>query len=369
MLKLEQEQKYWIALNFVLSESLRSARIITQNFPSVEDVFRSSKTDLRSLGLEEEIVDALSSQDLLDRADREIGRLEKTGFSVLTIRDKHFPKCLREIFDPPLVLYYAGKMDTLSKPAVSIVGARKPSPYGRAVAERLAHDLSANGLVVVSGMARGIDSIAHWGALKGGDTIAVLGSGLEKIYPKENRPLFEKIIENGLVLSEYSLEAPPLKYHFPNRNRIISGLSIGVVVVEGTKKSGSLITAKLALEANREVMAVPGNITSELSGGTNWLIKEGAKLVDDWKDVVEEFPPQLKEGILTKEKKKRRESPSLSEEENRIYGLLFPDSLTSVDELVEQGNLSVSEVLSILLSLEIKDLVTRRPGKFYQRKL
>ena len=321
------------------------------------------------MGLEEEITDALLSQDLLDRACREIDRLEKTGFSVLTIQDKHYPKRLREIFDPPLVLYYAGKMDTLSKPSVSIVGARRPTPYGRAVAEKLAHDLSAKGLVVVSGMARGIDSISHWGALKGGDTIAVLGSGLERIYPRENLPLFEKIIENGLVLSEYSLKAPPLKYHFPNRNRIISGLSIGVVVVEGTKKSGSLITARLALEENREVMAVPGNITSELSQGTNWLIKDGAKLVNDWKDVVEEFPSPLKEEILSKEKKKRSEPPSLSKEEKKIYDLLFPDTLTSVDELVEGGNLSVSEVLSILLSLEIKDLVAQRPGKFYQRKL
>ncbi|MEE8605395.1 MAG: DNA-processing protein DprA [Candidatus Aminicenantaceae bacterium] len=366
---MEQEQKYWIALNFVLSESLRSARIITRNFPSVEDVFRSSKNDLRAMGLEEKITDALSSPDLLDRACREIDKLEKTGFSVLTIQDKHYPKRLREIFDPPLVLYYAGKMDTLSKPAVSIVGARRPTPYGRAVAERLAHDLSAKGLVVVSGMARGIDSISHWGAMKRGDTIAVLGSGLERIYPRENLPLFEKIIENGLVLSEYSLKAPPLQYHFPNRNRIISGLSIGVVVVEGTKKSGSLITARLALEENREVMAVPGNITSELSQGTNWLIKDGAKLVNDWKDVVEEFPSPLKEEILSKEKKKRRESPSLSKEEKKIYDLLFSDTLTSVDDLVERGNLSVSEVLSILLSLEIKDLVAQRPGKFYQRKL
>jgi DNA processing protein len=321
------------------------------------------------MGLEEEITDALSSPDLLDRACREIDRLEKTGFSVLTIQDKHYPKRLREIFDPPLVLYYAGKMDTLSKPAVSIVGARRPTPYGRAVAERLAHDLSAKGLVVVSGMARGIDSISHWGALKRGDTIAVLGSGLERIYPRENLPLFEKIIENGLVLSEYSLKAPPLKYHFPNRNRIISGLSIGVVVVEGTKKSGSLITARLALEENREVMAVPGNITSELSQGTNWLIKDGAKLVNDWKDVVEEFPSPLKEEILSKEKKKRRESPPLSKEEKKIYDLLFSDTLTSVDDLVERGNFSVSEVLYILLSLEIKDLVAQRPGKFYQRKL
>ena len=321
------------------------------------------------MGLDKDIADALSSPDLLEKASGEIDRLKKRGYSVLTIADEQYPMQLREIFDPPLVLYYAGKIDALMEPSVSIVGSRKPTPYGRAVAERLAYDLSAKGLVVISGLARGIDSISHWGALRGGKTIAVLGSGLETIYPKENRPLFEKIIENGLVLSEYSLKAPPLKYHFPCRNRIISGLSMGVVVVEGSKRSGSLITARLALEENREVMAVPGNITSEMSQGTNWLLQGGAKLVNDWKDVVEEFPSPLKEEILSKEKKKRREPPSLNKEEKKIYDLLFPDKLTSVDALFDQSNLSVSEILSILLNLEIKDLVTQRPGKFYQRKL
>jgi len=321
------------------------------------------------MGLDKDIADALSSPDLLEKASEEIYRLKKRGYSVLTIADEQYPMQLREIFDPPLVLYYAGKIDALMEPSVSIVGSRKPTPYGRAVAERLAYDLSAKGLVVISGLARGIDSISHWGALRGGKTIAVLGSGLETIYPKENRPLFEKIIENGLVLSEYSLKAPPLKYHFPCRNRIISGLSMGVVVVEGSKRSGSLITARLALEENREVMAVPGNITSEMSQGTNWLLQGGAKLVNDWKDVVEEFPSPLKEEILSKEKTKRREPPSLNKEEKKIYDLLLPDKLTSVDALVDQSNLSVSEILSILLNLEIKDLVTQRPGKFYQRKL
>ncbi len=367
--KLEQELKYWIALNFVLAESLRSARIVTRNFPSVEDVFHSSEKDLRALGLEGEVVEALTSTDLLEQADREIDRLDKIGYSALTIEDKRYPRYLREIYDPPLVLYYAGEIETLSEPAVSVVGARKPTPYGRAVAERLSHDLSSRGLVVVSGLARGIDSISHWGALKGGKTIAVLGSGLETVYPKENRSLFAKIKEYGLVLSEYSLKAPPLKYHFPYRNRIISGLSLGTVVIEGTRRSGSLITARLALEENREVMAVPGNITSELSQGTNWLIKSGAKLVNGWKDVVEEFPSPLKDEILSREKIERKESPSLSREESRIYDLLKTDKLTSVDDLVERSDLSVSEILAVLLSLELKELVDQRPGKFYQRKL
>jgi DNA processing protein len=366
---LEQELKHWIALNFILADSQRSARIITRNFSSVEEVFRTPKKELNAMGLEGDVAEALSSPGLLDQASKEIERLEKSGYSVLTFRDKRYPKPLREIFDPPLVLYYAGRIETLCEPAVSIVGARRPTPYGRAVAERLAHDLSSRGVVVVSGLARGIDSVAHWGALKAGKTAAVLGSGLERIYPRENRDLFKKIKENGVVLSEYSLEAAPLKYHFPSRNRIIGGLCIGVVVVEGTRTSGSLITARLALEENREVMAVPGNITSELSCGPNRLIKNGAKLVNDWKDVVEEFPSPLKEEILSREEKERKETPSLSPEEKKIYALLSTDTLTSVDDLCEQSFFSVSEILTILLSLELKDLVVQRPGKFYQRKL
>ncbi len=366
---MENELEYWIALNFILAESLKSARIVTRRFPSAKEVFHSSKRVLSALGLEGEIAEALTSPDLLERAKREIRQVEKIGYAVLSIADERYPEYLREIYDPPLVLYYAGDIGILREPAVAIVGARRPSPYGRAVAERLARDLSERGLAIVSGLARGIDSISHWGALKGGRTVAVLGSGLANVYPKENRPLFEKIMENGLILTEYSLEAPPLRYHFPCRNRIISGLSLGTVVIEGTKRSGSLITARLALEENREVMAVPGNITSELSQGTNWLIKNGAKLVNDWKDVVEEFSSPLREEILSKEKKKRRDFPSLGREERMIYDVLRPDESTSMDELVERSNLSVSETLAHLLSLELKELVEQRPGKFYQRKL
>jgi len=366
---LEEDLKYWIALNLVVADSLRSARLVTKHFSSAEDVFAATKRDLIAAGLEEEKAKALSSTNLLARADHEIERLEKKGYFVLAIKDKRYPGYLREIFDPPLVLYCAGKAEALSESALAVIGARKPTPYGRAVAERLAQDLSSRDMVIVSGLARGIDSIAHWGALKGGKTVAVLGSGLEKIYPRENRNLFERITENGVVLSEYPLDAPPLGYHFPLRNRIISGLSLGVVVIEATRKSGSLITARLALEQNREVMAVPGSITSELSRGTNWLIKSGAKLVEDWKDVIEELPLPLRESILSKEKEERKKTPSLNPEERKVYDLLAPDTLTSVDELVELCHLSVSELLCILLSLELKDLIAQRPGKFFQRKL
>jgi DNA processing protein len=257
----------------------------------------------------------------------------------------------------------------LKGPAVSVVGARKPSPYGRAVAERLARDLASRGLVIVSGLARGVDSIAHWGALEGGKTVAVLGSGLENIYPRENRALFEKIIEQGAVVSEFPPKSPPLGFHFPLRNRIISGLSYAVVVVEATKKSGSLISARLALEQNREVMAVPGNITSELSLGTNLLIQAGAKLVESWEDVVEELPSPLKEQLLNQKEEEMEERPSMSEQEKRVFEHLKPDSLTHVDELVDETEFSVSETLSFLLNLELKGLIYQRPGKYFQRRL
>jgi DNA processing protein len=368
-IKLEEDLRYWVALNLVVAESPRSANLIAKSFSPIRNVFESSKRDLFAVGLNKETVNALRSSNLLARADYEIERLDKKGCYVLTKEDKRYPEYLREIFDPPLVLYCAGEAEVLNESAVSVVGARKPTPYGRAVAEKLTEELSSRGLVIVSGLARGIDSIAHWGALKGGKTVAVLGSGLNKIYPRENRRLFEKIVDKGMVLSEYPLDSPPLGYHFPLRNRIISGLSLASVVIEATQKSGSLITARLALEQNREVMAVPGRITSELSRGTNWLIKNGAKLVEDWRDIVEELPLPLRESILSKDRKKRKKLPSLNSEEREIYDKLEVDTLTSVDDLVERCRLSVSEVLSILLSLELKDLIIQRPGKFFQRKL
>lgn len=366
---MEEDAKYWVALNLAVCENLRLAALIRQRFSDIKGVFKTSLSGLIAEGVDKRTAKELSSSHLLERACREIEWLEKKGYGVLTIQDERYPDSLREIFDPPLVLYYAGRIETLSEPAVSIVGARKASPYGRAVAERLARDLALRGLVIVSGLARGIDSVGHWGALKGGKTIAVLGSGLGNIYPRENRPLFEKIIESGIVLSEYPSKSPPLGFHFPLRNRIISGLSLALIVIEATKKSGSLISARLALEENREVMAVPGNITSDLSQGVHLLIKTGAKLVEDWHDVVEELPLFWREKLLSVDGDKIRKLPALAPEEKRIYDLLLPDALISIDELAEKSDLSVSELFYVLLNLELRDLVAQRPGKLFQRKL
>ncbi|TET26320.1 MAG: DNA-protecting protein DprA [Candidatus Aminicenantes bacterium] len=366
---MEENLKYWVALNLVLAENLKLAKKIVHRFPCIADVFRARGKDLIALGFKEDTAQAINSPKILDRASREIERIVRKGYSILSIEDKQYPEYLRETFDPPLVLYCAGKVETLKEPAISIVGARKPTPYGRAVAERLAEDLAVRGMVVVSGMARGIDSIAHWGALKGGKTIAVLGSGLENIYPREHRMLFEKIIETGAVVTEFPPKSPPLGHHFPLRNRIISGLSLALLVVEATRRSGSLISARLALEQNREVMAVPGNTTSELSQGTNWLIKTGAKLVETWEDVAEELQSPIKEKLLSTKEEEKEKSVSMTLQERKIFDLIKADSLIHIDELVERSEFSVSEILSILLNLELKGLVFQRPGKYFQRKL
>lgn len=365
---MEDNRTYWVAFNLVLASNLKVAKKIFEHFPSLRAIFKAGIKELVALGLEKDQAERITSQKNLDQAAKEIEKIERKKYYILTLEDKEYPSYLREIFDPPFVLYCAGKIDSLEGPAVSVVGARNPSPYGRAVAEKLAEDLAFRGVVIVSGLARGIDSMAHWGALKGGRTIAVLGSGLENIYPRENYSLFEKVIERGAVISEFPLKTPPLGFHFPIRNRIISGLSMATVVIEAAKKSGSLISARLALEQNREVMAVPGNVTSDLSYGTNWLIKTGAKLVDNWEDVAEELPSPLKEKILS-QKKEKKSRPSMKPGEKKIFECLQKDSLTHIDELVEKTEFSVSEVLFLLLNLELDGLISQSPGKYFQRRM
>lgn len=366
---MDEDKKYWVALNSVLGESLRKAKRVVDHFAFLPEAFKATEKELKSLGLDEKEVREMASPRTLDQACREIERLERKKYSLLTLEDECYPAYLREIFDPPFVLCCAGEVETLNELAVSIVGARKPTPYGRAVAERLAYDLASRGVVVVSGMARGIDSIAHWGALKGGKTVAVLGSGLENIYPKENGSLFKKIAETGAVISEFPLDSPPYASHFPLRNRIISGLSSALVVVEASQRSGSLISARLALEQNREVMAVPGNITSELSQGANWLIKTGAKLVENWEDVAEELHSPAREKLLSQKEKVEENLPLLSEEETKVLECLRSDILIHIDELVEKTDFSVSELLVLLLNLELKGLILQSPGKYFQRRM
>ncbi|MGQ9673199.1 MAG: DNA-processing protein DprA [Candidatus Aminicenantales bacterium] len=356
-----------VALNLVLSNNPGPIQKIRAHFENLEAIFNASPEELMAFGLEEEKARVLVSPSLIKDAGRVVEWIAKKGYFVLTRADADYPQALLEIFDPPEVIYGAGDRKILNDPAVAIVGARRPTAYGRAMAEKLAKDLAACGLVIISGLAVGIDSLAHWGALGEGKTIAVLGSGLDHIYPRENKALFRKIAERGAVITEFPPALPPFSFHFPLRNRIISGLSLAVVVVEAAERSGSLITARLALEQGREVMAVPGNVTSPLSRGCHWLIKSGAKLVETWEDVVEEFSSPLRERFFRPKAEEKKEVPVLSPEEKMIYERLKTDELTHIDELVEHTAASVSEILAVLLELELKGLVHQVPGKHFQR--
>jgi DNA processing protein len=364
-----ERKTLWVALNLVLADSLRIAQKVVAHFPDLEDIFRASSKKLEAVGVEADKAAALTSPRTIERASRTLTWLDKKGYFLITMEEPDYPANLREIFDPPFVLYGAGRAEVLEEPSIAVVGARHPTPYGRAAAEKLAKDLASLGLVVVSGLARGIDSIAHWGALDSGRTVAVLGSGLDDIYPRENKGLFRKIAENGAVITEFPPEMPPLPFHFPLRNRIISGLSLATVVVEATRQSGSLITARLSLEQNRDVMAVPGSPASDLSRGTNWLIKSGAKLVETWEDVVEELPSPLRERFLSRRTEEKKKMPALSPEEKKVFDRLSVETPVHIDELIEAADASVSEMLGVLLNLELKGLVRQAPGKFFQRSL
>jgi DNA processing protein len=274
---------------------------------------------------------------------------------------------LREIYDPPPLLYLRGELREEDNLALSIVGSRKTSPYGRWITEKISQEIVRHGITIVSGMARGIDSVAHGGAISGGGrTLAVLGCGIDVIYPPENRTLFGQIIDHGAVLSEFPMGSRPEGIHFPRRNRIISGLSIGVVVVQASAESGSLITAEYALDQGREVFAIPGNVGAEGSRGTNRLIKEGAKLVESSEDILEEILPRWKR---MRECSIKVQSPGegLLGEEKIVYQLLSESPL-HIDVIIRESRLDPGKVSSLLLDLELKGLIAQWPGKCFTKK-
>jgi DNA processing protein len=369
MVATDERRVDWLALNLALWDSLKLLKTVRDGFPDPSDALSASPAELAGLGFDALHAERLASPRLRDEAHKEFDRLKKKGYSLVTFEDNDYPVYLKEIFDPPPVLACAGRTEGLQGPAVAVVGSRTPTPYGRAVAERLAADLASRGIVVVSGLALGIDAIAHWGALSGGRTVAVLGSGFDEFYPKPNRRLMDKIAESGAVVTEFPLDAPPFAQHFPRRNRIISGLARAVVVVEAAEQSGSLLTAHLALEQGREVMAVPGPVTSDLSRGTNALIKAGAKLVGGWEDVAEELPSPLRESLLAQRPGGTRPLPLLTGEEAAVLALLAADAPTSIDDLTERSGRSVSELLVVLLNLELKGAAKATAGRHYLRSM
>jgi DNA processing protein len=375
--------KEWISLNMTPGVGPRAATKLLERFGSAENVFHARRTELEQLRLRPETIESIIRQEFHEKAVDELQRVRDLGGDVLILDDGSYPYLLREIADPPITLYVKGDWQAcLEAPCVAVVGSRKCSTYGENASSMISRDLAERGICIVSGLARGIDSAAHRGAIQaGGRTIAVLGTGIDAIYPKENTKLVDEIISSGgAVVSQFPLGTPPLKDNFPYRNRIISGLSLGVLIVEASERSGSLITARLAMEQNREVMAVPGNITSRNSFGTNYLIKSGAKLVQQWQDVVAELPQEIAASILPpKLENDGSEAPApkqpelvpsgLSENERKVWSLLSADENVHIDALLEASGLSFGDLNTALVGLDIRDLIRVLPGKHYARRM
>src|SRR5947209_6450358 len=373
----------WIALNMTPGVGPRAAAKLLERFGSAEGVFGALRSELERLRLRPEAVESIALRDRHEEAARELERVrEIEGADVLVLDDGAYPSLLREIPDPPITLYVRGRWaECLEAPCVGMVGSRRSSTYGQNVALMLARELASRGVTVISGLARGIDAAAHRGALEaGGRTVAVLGTGIDEVYPRDHSKLAAEILEKGgALVTQFPLGTPPVAENFPYRNRIISGLSLGVVVVEAAENSGSLITARLTMEQNREVYAVPGNITSRNSFGTNYLIKgAGAKLVQQWQDIAAEFPPEIAAALLPPEVKgkgagkSKSEAPlpsDISDNERAVLKLISSDDATHIDALAESSGLSVAELSGVLLGLEMRDLIRQLPGKCFVRKL
>jgi DNA processing protein len=363
----------WFALKSIPGIGNILFKRLIDGFSSPEKVFAASIEELSQIsGISESIAFRIKSFKFKDTIKKEIDHVIEKGFHIITLSDMNYPPLLRRIPDPPPYLYVSGKLLPQNH-NIAVVGSRNPTAYGISAAKRLSESLAILGFTIVSGMARGIDSAAHEGALLGkGKTIAVLGSGLDNIYPPENCKLFEQISENGAVISEFSIQSPPEAHHFPIRNRIISGMSLGTVVVEAAKKSGSLITARLAAEQNREVFAVPGSIHSFKSCGTNSLIKQGAKLVEHAQDIIEELSPQIQENLECISHNAYLGSsgkmlPKLTPDEQMVLNHLehYP---IQVDELVRKTSIAPGKVLSILLKFELEGIAEQLPGKCFSLK-
>jgi DNA processing protein len=377
----EAAVQHWLGLGRVDEIGVRTAHKLVEHFGSPEAVYEASLTALEDCGLARRVAQRVRDGSGLAEAEREVAAAEKCGCRLLPFGSDDYPPLLKQIADPPLVLYVRGEASILSRHAVAMVGTRRPTAYGSSVAHRLAADLAQRGVVIVSGLARGIDSAAHRGALEvQGKTVAVLGCGVDVTYPRENKRLSDEITTSGAIISEFPMGTSPQPENFPIRNRIISGLALGTVIVEAAEYSGSLITARLASEQDREVYAVPGNITSALSFGPNLLIKQGAKLVDNWMDVFEEFPAAARAQLLPPSKGVEPQDPTLplfepgltsglSEDQKAVYNALRADQSAFIDSIFGLVSLPQPRVLSALLELEMNGFVRQLPGKNFVRKL
>jgi len=355
--------RYWIGLSLVPDVGPITAKQLICRAGTPEHIFSLDMHSLLSLqGMTRTHAEKIVNFSGWDDVEKQVRAMEQKGISVVCYGAPGYPQVLQEIPDAPVVIYIKGSYQPDDRFGIAVVGSRTYSPYGEAVTQRISGELAASGLTVISGMARGIDTFAHRSALaSGGRTIAVLGSGIDVCYPSENRRLLEKISDSGCVMSEFPPGTPPNRENFPRRNRLISGLSLGVLVVEAAAGSGSLITAEIALEQNREVFAVPGNITAKTSAGTNLLIRQGAKMVLSTGDIIEELAPMLK-GFIRDEIKR---NVALSPEEQELCSCLTGEP-KHIDILAREAGLPVHRILDILLSLELKGVIRQSDGKrFY----
>ncbi len=370
----------WLALSATPGLGPTRIKRLLERFGDVGQVFRASLTELEAAGIPAASAQSIALGSSMQLADEELEKVHAAGATLLVPDDPAYPRQLLEIYDPPAVLRVRGDVEALSRPGIAIVGTRHPSPYGLGMAERLACDLAARGLIILSGMARGVDSAAHRGAVNArAKTVAVFGTGIDIIYPRENQKLSEQILAHGgTLVSEFPMGAAPVPQNFPIRNRIISGLSRGVLVVEAGEYSGTRITARCALEQCREVFAVPGNVTNKLAWGPNTLIKQGAKLVATWEDVWEELPTDIRLRVEEARPSASNEpaTASLFEQqtplegnEKKIYALIKSDEAIHIDQLVEEleGVFSSSEIFAALFELELAARIRQLPGKNYVR--
>ena len=355
--------RYMIGLSLVPEVGPVISRRLLAALGSPEDIFRADIDDLMAIrGLGREAAENIRNFRSWQTVDQHLSIVAKGGMKIVGYHDQGYPEVLKEVEGAPIVLYIKGDYQDEDRYGLAVVGSRNHTPYGESVAFRIAGELSCAGFTIVSGMARGIDTVAHQSSLSaGGRTIAVLGSGLDVVYPAENRGLMERIAAAGCVISEFPLGTMPARENFPRRNRLISGLSLGVLVVEAAVDSGSLITARYALEQNREVFAIPGNITSVSSEGSNRLIREGAKVVLRTEDIIEELGPMLK-GFITPRKK---ETAALTGQEGELCRLLSREP-KHLDLVSREAGMPVHRVMELLLSLELKGVVRQSLGqRFY----
>ena len=365
----------WLSLTLTPGLGPTRSRKLVEHFGGPEAIFRASLTELEAAGIQAVSAQSLATGKSAELAREEIARASAAGVHLISMHDPFYPPRLKEIYDPPLVLYVQGNPEVLTQPGIAMVGTRHPTPYGSGMAERLGCDLAAQGLVIISGMARGIDTASHRGAISAkGKTIAVFGTGVDVIYPKENSRLSEQIVAlGGALISEFALGTHPAPQNFPIRNRILSGMSVGVLVVEAAEYSGTRITARCALEQNRDVFAVPGNVTNKNSWGPNTLIKQGAKLIATWEDVWEDLPAEVRLALARPASLESSDDSTASlfpdqalpPHEKRILGLLKADESTHIDELVDrlETEMSSSEIFAALFELELTGKVRQMPGK------